>query len=75
MGNLSIRKLEDKTLQRLCIRTAHNQVSMAEEVRRILQAVMPPTRLSSLATVYFGTEDIELELLPREVYAPVSFEV
>lgn len=75
MASLSIRKLEDETLQRLRIRAAHHQVSMEEEARRILrQAVMPPTRLGSLATAYFGEEGIDLELPQREVYEPVSFD-
>ncbi|MEB4593160.1 hypothetical protein VSS37_19435 [Candidatus Thiothrix sp. Deng01] len=75
MASLSIRKLEDDTLQRLRIRAAHHQVSMEEEVRRILrQAVMPPERLGSLAVTYFGEEGVELELPQREVYEPVSFD-
>lgn len=75
MASLSIRKLEDDTLQRLSIRAAHHQVSMEEEVRRILrQAVMPPERLGSLAVTYFGEEGVELELPQREVYEPVSFD-
>lgn len=75
MPNLSIRKLEDDTLQRLRIRAAQHQVSMEEEVRRILrQAVMPPARLGSLAISYFGKEGAELELPKREVYEPVSFD-
>lgn len=75
MASLSIRKLEDDTLQRLRIRAARHQVSMEEEVRRILrQAVMPPERLGSLAAAYFGEEGVELELPEREVYEPVSFD-
>lgn len=75
MASLSIRKLEDDTLQRLRIRAARHQVSMEEEVRRILrQSVMPPTRLGSLAASYFGEDGVELELPQREIYEPVGFE-
>lgn len=75
MPSLSIRKLEDETLQRLRVRAAHHQVSMEEEVRRILrQAVMPPENAGSLAKSYFGDEGVELELPKREVYEPVSFD-
>lgn len=74
MASLSIRKLEDDTLQRLRIRAARHQVSMEEEVRRILrQAVMPPPRLGSLAAAYFGENGVELELPQREVHEPVGF--
>ncbi len=75
MPNLSIRKLEDETLQRLRVRAAHHQISMEEEVRRILrQAVRPPEKSGSLAKSYFGEEGIELDLPEREVYDPVSFD-
>lgn len=76
MASLSIRKLEDETLHRLRIRAAQHQVSMEEEVRRILrQAVMPPERLGTLAQQFFGEKDgVELELPAREVYEPVSFD-
>lgn len=75
MPSLSIRKLEDETLQRLRVRAAHHQVSMEEEVRRILRqaAVMPPEKSGSLAKAYFGEEGIELGLPEREVYEPISF--
>ncbi len=75
MPSLSIRKLEDETLQRLRVRAAQHRVSMEEEVRRILRkAVMPPARLGSLALSCFGDEGVELELPKREVYEPVSFD-
>jgi plasmid stability protein len=75
MPSLSIRKLEDETLQRLRVRAAHHQVSMEEEARRILrQAVMPPVQLGSLAQSYFGQDGVELDLPKREVYSPVNFD-
>lgn len=75
MPNLSIRKLEDETLQRLRVRAAQHRVSMEEEARRILrQAVMPPKHVGSLAQAYFGDEGVDLELPERAVYEPVSFD-
>lgn len=75
MPNLSIRKLEDETLQRLRVRAAQHRVSMEEEARRILrQAVMPPKQVGSLAQTYFGEDGVDLELPERAVYEPVSFD-
>jgi len=48
MGNISIRKIEEETLQRLRARAAEHHISMEEEVRRIIrQAVLSPIKLSS----------------------------
>lgn len=70
MPNLSIRKLEDETLQRLRLRAAQHRVSMEEEARRILrQAVMPPKQVGSLAQAYFGEDGVDLELPERAVYS------
>lgn len=75
MASLSIRKLEDETIQRLRIRAAQHQVSMEEEVRRILRdALAPSVRVGDLALEFFGPENgVELELPEREIYEPVSF--
>lgn len=76
MGSLSIRKLEEETLQLLRIRAAQHQVSMEEEARRILRsAVMPPKKLGSLGKQYFGEDNgVDLDLPKREVYEPVRFD-
>lgn len=76
MASLSIRKLEDETLQRLRIRAAQHRVSMEEEVRRILRlAVMPPERLGELAQQFLGEQHgVELNLPTREVYLDRAFE-
>lgn len=75
MPNLSIRKLEESTLQGLRIRAAYHQVSMEEEARRILrQAVTPTAKLGSLAKSYFGDQGVELELPERKIYPPVSLD-
>jgi plasmid stability protein len=75
MANLSIRKLDDDTIQRLRIRAAHHQVSMEEEARRILrQAVTAPKRLGDLSVRFFGAESgVELELPQHAPHDPLSF--
>lgn len=66
MANLSIRKLDDKVVEKLRNRATQHGVSMEEEVRRIIeQAVSNPVRLGDLALQYFGKEHgLDLEL-PR----------
>lgn len=75
MGNLSIRRLDDETLQGLRIRAARHNVSMEEEARRILrQAVTAPLRLGDLALQLFGAENgIELGLPKHAAHEPLSF--
>ena len=75
MASLSIRKLEDETIQRLRIRAAENQVSMEEEVRRILrEALAPQIRIGDLALEYFGQEyGVDLVLPERTPHEPLSF--
>ena len=65
MASLSIRKLNEATVQSLRIRAAQHGVSMEEEVRRILDAaVRPSIPLGSMAVSLFAElppgEDIEL---------------
>ena len=75
MANLSIRKLDDDTIQRLRIRAAHHQISMEEEARRILrQAVTTSKRLGDLSVRFFGAESgVELELPQHAPHDPLSF--
>jgi len=75
MGNLSIRRLDDETLQGLRIRAAKHNVSMEEEARRILrQAVTAPLRLGDLALQVFGAENgIDLDLPKHVAHEPLSF--
>ena len=75
MASLSIRKLEDETIQRLRIRAAENQVSMEEEVRRILrEALAPQIRIGDLALEYFGQEyGVDLVLPERTPHEPLGF--
>jgi plasmid stability protein len=57
MASLSVRKLDDKIVDKLRARAIQHGVSMmGEEVRRIIeQAVSNPTHLGDMATQYFGT--------------------
>jgi plasmid stability protein len=75
MANLSIRKLDDATVQSLRVRAARHGVSMEEEVRRILDAaVRPPMPLGDMALQLFSDlpagEDIELP--EREHSEPIG---
>ncbi len=40
MGSISVRKLDDETLERLRLRAAEHGVSMEEEARRILKSAL-----------------------------------
>lgn len=73
MGNLSVRKLNDETMERLRIRAAKHGISMEEEARRILsQAVAAPTNLGDLAVELFGqTHGINLQLPDRTTHEPL----
>jgi plasmid stability protein len=68
MASLSVRKLDERTLEQLRIRAARHGVSMEEEVRRILgAAVAAPERIGDLAVKFFGPAhgvDLELPLHP-----------
>lgn len=71
MANLSVRKLDEKTLNLLRLRAAEHGVSMEEEARRIIRtAVSAPGRLGDLALTLFGDShglDLDLpEHLPHE---------
>ncbi|MDX1653893.1 MAG: hypothetical protein R3310_01645 [Candidatus Competibacteraceae bacterium] len=72
MANLSIRKLDDETVQRLRTRAARHGVSMEQEVRQILQqAVAAPDRLGDLALDLFGpTHGVDLELPSHRPHEP-----
>ena len=76
MASLSIRKLEENTLEKLRARAAQHGVSMEEEVRQIIRlAVSSPERLGdfavSLISVAYGGG--ELQLPPRESSEPMEF--
>lgn len=76
MASLSIRKIDDETLQRLRVQAARHGVSMEEEVRQILKrATSAPEKLGDLALRLFGPAwgAEALQLPPREIQAPTDF--
>ena len=75
VANLSVRKLDDETLEALRQRAARHGVSMEEEARRILKAaVAAPERLGDLALRIFGPHHgVDLELPERVPQAPIDF--
>lgn len=77
MANLSIRKIDETTLQLLRQQAAGHGVSMEEEIRQILKrAVSGPEKLGDLAVRLFSPAygGPDLSLPAREVSAPVHFE-
>ena len=73
IANLSIRKLDDETIERLRIRAAHHRISMEEEVRRILRQAVAPKRLGDLSVQFFGAESgSELEFPQHAPHEPMS---
>lgn len=76
MANLSIRKLDEDTLQGLRMQAASRGVSMEEEVRQILKhAVATGEKAGDLAVRLFspawGTDP--LLLVPRDIHEPLDF--
>ena len=75
MASLSVRKLDERTLERLRVRAAQHGVSMEEEARRILgAAVAAPERIGDLAVQLFGpAHGVDLELPAHSPRLPVDF--
>ena len=76
MASLSVRKLDDDTMEKLRSRAAQHGVSMEEEVRRIIKlAVSSPDRLGDYAVDLFSPTygEVELQLPPRESSEPMTF--
>jgi plasmid stability protein len=76
MANLTIRRLDDQTYERLKVRAARDGVSMEEEARRILaSAVAPPGRLGDLFVKTFGAaRGLDLSLPARRPHEPPDLE-
>jgi plasmid stability protein len=76
MGNLSVRRLDKDTLERLRVRAAEPGVSMEEEARRILaEAVAAPRQLGDLAVSLFGaTHGADLTMPPRQPHPPITLD-
>ena len=74
MANISVRRLEDSTVERLRQRAQLHGVSMEAEVRRILEAALAePTRLGDLAISTFGlAQGIDLELPAHPVHPAIE---
>jgi plasmid stability protein len=74
MASLSIRRLDERTVDRLRIRAARRGVSMEEEARSILcAAVSGPERIGDLATSMFGpTHGVDLDLPVRTPHQPAD---
>lgn len=76
MPSLSVRKIDEKTMQRLRIQAAKHGASMEEEVRQIIkQAVSTPENLGDLAVRLFSPAygGDKLKLPERETHEPMSF--
>ena len=76
MASLSVRKLDDGTMEKLRARAAQHGVSMEEEARRIIRlAVSSPHRLGDYAVGLFSPAygEVELQLPPRESSEPMAF--
>jgi antitoxin FitA len=76
MGSLSVRRLDQETLERLRVRAAEHGVSMEEEARRILsEAVAAPRRLGDMAVSLFGAScGVDLEPHRPVPHSPVDLE-
>lgn len=76
MANLSVRKIDDTTYQKLKALAEEDGVSMEEEVRRILsRAVATPMRFGDFALECFGSDQgIDLEPLPRVPHKPLDLD-
>ncbi len=75
MANISVRKLDEETLNRLRDRAAHHGVSMEEEVRQILKrAVAAPDQLGDMAIQIFGPKyGVDLKLQKQKSHNPIEF--
>ncbi len=76
MANLSVRKLDEKYYTQLRMRAAKHGVSMEEEARQIISAVVStPERMSDVFRTYFGNEHgVNLEIAPRVSHHPMDFD-
>jgi len=76
MGSISVRKIDNETLERLRRRARRDGVSMEEEVRCILQAaVAAPERIGDLALAVFGPDHgVELDRPAHGPQGPADLE-
>lgn len=76
MANLSVRRLDEETLELLRVRAARHGVSMEEEVRRIIrESVSAPARLGDLALEFFGeSHGATIDLPERTPHQPIDLD-
>jgi plasmid stability protein len=76
MASLSVRRLDEETLELLRVRAARHGVSMEEEVRRIIhQAVVTPDRVGDLAIEFFGeSHGATVDLPEHAPHEPVDLD-
>lgn len=74
MASLSVRRIDDKVVDKLRLRATRHGVSMEEEVRRIIeQAVSNPVRLGEMAIHYFGASyGMELNIPEHKSHTPLD---
>jgi antitoxin FitA len=74
MAELSVRTLDDETLELLRLRAAEHGVSVEEEARRILDtAVRGRGNLAELARALFGPEHgVDLPPSERRPHSPIN---
>ena len=71
MASLSIRRLDDETLNRLKARAQRDSLSLEETVRRILRlAVVDETPLGTTIRRIVGDRGVDLSLPPRALESP-----
>ena len=74
MANLSVRRLDEETMDRLRTRAARQNVSVEEAVRRILRvAVADEEPVGSMIRRLVAANACDLELPEREHDEPIDF--
>lgn len=74
MANISVRRIDNETMERLRQRASQHGISMEEEVRRILQhAVSAPDRIGDVALEMFGpAHGVDIDLPEHDRHEPVD---
>jgi len=74
MASLSVRKIDDKVVDKLRLRATQHGVSVEEEVRHIIeQAVSNPEKLGEMAKKYFGAScGMELKIPEYKPHYPLD---
>lgn len=77
MSSISVRRIDETTLEQLRARAALHGVSMEEEVRCIIQAaVSGPARFGDLAVSTFGAEHgVDMDLPGHDAHEPPALQL